>query len=295
MKIFKKRALKSKALSNRFLLTCLTTAILSCGCADRTANDYSMSIVLKNSSENTSSAVNENQKTNPQNHNENNNQNTNPSLDKNNDNNLNNLNDSKNEINNINDNLLSKNNSDDIFPNEQNKENKDYKEFNQDKNNTDTASLLSNSNSYSENDPYYDRKFENDEYIKETIIEHINNFTPCNISDDTSAFDDFDKILAADFTGLWYDPEMKEAILITDESAYVYIPYLDKYSDEIYKWEVIDRSRRDLCPELAIYFQGTNNGPLAYYVGGIREKYFWCVSQQQVFYKIIDDSELMQP
>lgn len=98
-------------------------------------------------------------------------------------------------------------------------------------------------------------------------------------------FDDFASVMSQDFTGTWYDPEMGEAIRITKEAAYVYIPFLDEYGDIPYEWEVIDRSDRNLCPELAIYISGRGAGPLAYYVGGFREDYFWCNSQMQIFYR----------
>lgn len=98
-------------------------------------------------------------------------------------------------------------------------------------------------------------------------------------------FDDFASVMSQDFTGTWYDPEMGEAIRITKEAAYVYIPFLDEYGDIPYEWEIIDRSDRKLCPELAIYISGRGAGPLAYYVGGFREDYFWCNSQMQIFYR----------
>jgi len=98
-------------------------------------------------------------------------------------------------------------------------------------------------------------------------------------------FDDFDEVMNQDFIGTWYDPELGEAIRLTDEWAYVYIPYLDEYGDTPYEWELIDRSDRHLCPELAIYISGKDAGPLAYYVAGCREDYFWCNSQMQLFYR----------
>lgn len=99
------------------------------------------------------------------------------------------------------------------------------------------------------------------------------------------SFDDFAQTMNQDFTGTWYDPEMGEAIRLTTEGAYVYIPFLDLYGDELYEWELIDRSAKGLCPELAIYFNGRDVGPLAYYVAGIRDNYFWCNAQAQIFYK----------
>ena len=98
-------------------------------------------------------------------------------------------------------------------------------------------------------------------------------------------FDDFAEVMNQDFIGTWYNPELGEAIRLTEEWAYVYIPYLDEYGDTPYEWELIDRSDRHLCPELAIYISGKDAGPLAYYVAGFRDDYFWCNSQMQLFYR----------
>ena len=109
--------------------------------------------------------------------------------------------------------------------------------------------------------------------------------TDANDAEGFDKFDDFADVLHQDFIGTWYDPEMGEAIRLTDECAYVYIPFLDEYGDIPYEWELIDRSDRNLCPELAIYISGKDAGPLAYYVAGFREDYFWCNSQMQIFYR----------
>lgn len=98
-------------------------------------------------------------------------------------------------------------------------------------------------------------------------------------------FDDFADIMNQDFIGTWYDPELGEAIRLTEEWAYVYIPYLGEYGDTPYEWELIDRSDRNLCPQLSIYISGRDLGPLAYYVAGFRDDYFWCNSQMQLFYR----------
>lgn len=121
--------------------------------------------------------------------------------------------------------------------------------------------------------------------FNEEVLGSLENFVPPATQGETSTFDDFGTTMEGDFTGIWYDPEMGEAIWITEDGAYVYIPFLELYGDELYEWELIDRSERGLCPELAIYYGGRDVGPLAYYVGGIREEYFWCVSQGQVFYR----------
>ncbi len=115
--------------------------------------------------------------------------------------------------------------------------------------------------------------------------EEYETFTKTAEAVDAGGFDDFNETLNQDFTGTWYDPEMGEAIRLTSQGAYVYIPYLDLYGDELYEWELIDRSAKGLCPELAIYFNGRDVGPLAYYVAGIRDNYFWCNAQSQIFYR----------
>ena len=121
------------------------------------------------------------------------------------------------------------------------------------------------------------------------IIRLLEDFAAPGTNGETNTFQDFDQVLNSDFLGLWYDPEMKEAILIAEETAYVYIPYLNLYGNKQYAWELVDRKDRGLCPELNIYYKGKDVAPLAYYVGGITENYFWCVGQGQVFYRVIPE------
>ena len=115
--------------------------------------------------------------------------------------------------------------------------------------------------------------------------EEYNSFSKTCEATDASGFDDFEETLNQDYTGTWYDPVMGEAIRLCEEGAYVYIPYLNEYGDTLYEWEVIDRAKRGLCPELAIYISGRGAGPLAYYVAGYREGYFYGNSQGFIFYK----------
>ncbi len=115
--------------------------------------------------------------------------------------------------------------------------------------------------------------------------EEFDSFTAtCEVTDNYG-FDDFDSILAQDYLGTWFDPEMGESFRLTTEGAYVYIPYLDMYGDELYEWEIIDRSEKGLCPELAIYNNGPDCGLLAYYIAGYRDGYFFGNIQGFVFYK----------
>lgn len=109
--------------------------------------------------------------------------------------------------------------------------------------------------------------------VDETVVEQYN------------VYDRADDILRQDFTGTWYDPEAEEAIRLTSEGAYVYISNLEKYGDILYEWELIDRSKQGLCPELAIYMNGKLAGPLAYYVTEFGGDYFRCDGQGQTFYR----------
>lgn len=106
----------------------------------------------------------------------------------------------------------------------------------------------------------------------------------CEVAD-AAGFDDFEETLSQDYLGTWYDPEMGDAIRLYEDGAYVYIPYLNEYGDVFYEWEIMDRSARGLCPELAIYINGRDAGPLAYYVAGYRDGYFYGSVQSFVFYK----------
>lgn len=115
--------------------------------------------------------------------------------------------------------------------------------------------------------------------------EEYNTFSKTCEAADASGFDDFEETLNQDYLGTWYDPEMGDAIRLYEDGAYVYIPYLNEYGDVFYEWEVMDRSARGLCPELAIYINGRDAGPLAYYVAGYRDGYFYGSVQSFVFYK----------
>ena len=103
---------------------------------------------------------------------------------------------------------------------------------------------------------------------------------------------DYSDILSDDsrFYGLWYDPNMDETLYITANGAEVYIPYLDEYGitdgfGSAFQYELIDRTARGKCPELAIYINGPDKGPLAYYIGGITDNLFWTYDKSQIFYR----------
>ena len=107
----------------------------------------------------------------------------------------------------------------------------------------------------------------------------------CEGPESTNVMQDIHELMKKDYTGTWYDPEYGEAIRLTDDGAYVYIPYLERYGDQKYEWELIDRSAQGACPHLAIYFNGRESGPLSYYVAGYGDGYFYGKSQGYVFYK----------
>ncbi len=102
---------------------------------------------------------------------------------------------------------------------------------------------------------------------------------------DTNKMQDIKALMTKDYTGTWYDPLMGEAIRLTKDGAYVYIPYLEEYGDILYEWELVDRSSQGACPMLAIYINGKDSGPLAYYVAGYGGNYFYGRIQDYVFYK----------
>ena len=97
---------------------------------------------------------------------------------------------------------------------------------------------------------------------------------------------DFDEIIQKDITGTWYDPDHDIAIrLFEDKTAYLYFPIIDYYGDVAYKWEYVDRSSRGLCPALIIDTYGYEGNGVMFYIAGIRDDYFWCNEQGQIFYK----------
>lgn len=98
-------------------------------------------------------------------------------------------------------------------------------------------------------------------------------------------FRDFQETMNSSFLGTWYDPEAGEALRITEDGAYVYIPYLGCWAERLCRWELVDRSEQGKCPRLSIYCFGEDSGPLTYYVAGNTGEYFWCVSQGQLFYR----------
>ena len=125
-------------------------------------------------------------------------------------------------------------------------------------------------------------------------------FDPAQISEflteaDTSvaaAFDswgDFSRVTEENLCGVWYCPaeggDSETVLILSEEGARVYYPLLDCYGDRLYPWQVKDRSASGLCPALEIYFNGEDKGPLTYYIAGLELEFFWCNSQQTIFYR----------
>lgn len=97
--------------------------------------------------------------------------------------------------------------------------------------------------------------------------------------------DQFDKTTWYSLEATWYSPEANAAIRLYPEGAFVYYPDISEIGDVLYDWELIDRSNRGKCPELAIYTLGRDAGPLAFYVSRITDDYFYCIQQDYTFYR----------
>lgn len=97
--------------------------------------------------------------------------------------------------------------------------------------------------------------------------------------------DQFDKTTWYSSDATWYSPEANAAIRLCPEGAFVYYPLIEETGDTLYGWDLIDRSDRGKCPELAIYTLGRDVGPLAFYVSRITDEYFYCIQQDYTFYR----------
>ena len=100
---------------------------------------------------------------------------------------------------------------------------------------------------------------------------------------------DFAEVTEENLYGIWYCPadgaDTETVLILSADGARVYDPLLDCFGDQLYSWEVEDRSASGLCPALKIYFMGEDNGPLTYYIAGLELEYFWCNSQRDIFYR----------
>ena len=158
-------------------------------------------------------------------------------------------------------------------------------------NESDDSSVSSETNDKNESDVSYDNSEINseressDSFGPITKEEYDTFKKTCNDTIDTNKMQNIKELMTKDYTGTWYDPENGEAIRLSSEGAYVYIPYLDYYGDTLYQWELVDRSAQGACPMLQIYLWGPDTPGLAYYVAGYNEKYFYGKLQGYIFYK----------
>ena len=158
-------------------------------------------------------------------------------------------------------------------------------------NKSDASSDSSETNAKSESDVSYgnfeiNTESESSDSFGPITKEEYDTFKKtCNDTINTNKMQDIKALMTKDYTGTWYDPENGEAIRLSSEGAYVYIPYLDCYGDTLYQWELVDRSAQGACPMLQIYLWGSDTPGLAYYVAGYNEKYFYGKLQGYIFYK----------
>lgn len=129
--------------------------------------------------------------------------------------------------------------------------------------------------------------------IEASVFENLNMDADASVVENTYVSGDWGRITKEALQGIWYyhpkdvgDSEEYDVVLQFDgDKAVVYYPAVEFYGDTYYEWDVVDRSSRGLCPELAVYWRGTKEGELAWYILGISEEkdYFWC--NGEVFYR----------
>ncbi|MCM1123261.1 MAG: hypothetical protein NC416_11825 [Eubacterium sp.] len=129
--------------------------------------------------------------------------------------------------------------------------------------------------------------------IEKSVFENLHTDADASAVENDYVLGDWSKITKEALQGTWYhhpkdagDNKEYDVILRLDgDDAIVYYPSVTFYGETRYEWDVVDRSDRGLCPELAIYWRGTHDGELAWYILGISDArdYFWC--NGEVFYK----------
>lgn len=129
--------------------------------------------------------------------------------------------------------------------------------------------------------------------LEDEVFQNLHTDADASAVEESYIVGDWNKITKEALQGTWYHHPSGEGnntqydvILRFDgDDAIVYYPSIDFYADACYEWDIIDRSDRGLCPELAIYWNGRDWGPLAWYILGISDAgdYFWC--NGEVFYK----------
>ena len=92
----------------------------------------------------------------------------------------------------------------------------------------------------------------------------------------------------AQLYGIWYDSEMQELLILTEQGCRVVIPWLGYLGETNCAVRLRDRSAQGQAPALEIdtHESGVFLGPLTYYVSGADETHFWSLSQAQRFDKI---------
>lgn len=129
--------------------------------------------------------------------------------------------------------------------------------------------------------------------IADSVFENLNMDADASDVENSYVLGDWSRITKEALQGVWYhhpkdvgeSTEYNVVLQFDGDKAAVYYPAVDFYGDAYYEWDIVDRSSRGLCPELAIYWRGTKEGELAWYILGISEKrdYFWC--NGEVFYR----------
>lgn len=113
---------------------------------------------------------------------------------------------------------------------------------------------------------------------------------------DTTPYDDevpgdYKTITLERLQGVWCDGELKEMLVFSGDTCRVVIPYLDLFGETAYAARVRDRSKQGYCPALEVDFResGCFDAPLIYYVSGLNETHFWCITQSQKMQRIPTD------
>lgn len=129
--------------------------------------------------------------------------------------------------------------------------------------------------------------------IPQEVFDNLQTDADASAVENEYVLGDWSQITKEALQGIWYyhpsnmgeDTSYDVILQLDGEDAIVYYPSVDFYGDVRYEWDIIDRSERGLCPELAIYWNGRDWGELAWYILGISEnqEYFWC--NGEVFYK----------
>ena len=129
--------------------------------------------------------------------------------------------------------------------------------------------------------------------IPQEVFDNLQTDADASAVENEYVLGDWSQITKEALQGTWYyhpsdmgeDTSYDVILQLDGEDAIVYYPSVDFYGDVRYEWDIIDRSERGLCPELAIYWNGRDWGELAWYILGISEnqEYFWC--NGEVFYR----------